>query len=77
MPKMSSFRNKAILADLTATPQRVDTRHVSGINVLYGNGSAHWVERGAINDELIQCPAISPTSNPHQDAIWQVFDRQS
>ena len=76
MPKLAAFRNKAILADLTAAPQRVDTRHRTGVNVLYGNGSAGWVDRGAIDAELVQCPAISPSANPHQDAIWMVFDRR-
>ena len=34
------------LADLTATPQRVDLRHRDGINVLYGDGAGRWVPPG-------------------------------
>lgn len=76
MPRLSQFRNKAIFADLTATPSRVDTRHVKGINVLYGNGSAKWVDRTVFNADLQASPAISPVYNPQQDNIWKALDRE-
>jgi prepilin-type N-terminal cleavage/methylation domain-containing protein/prepilin-type processing-associated H-X9-DG protein len=75
MPRLYKFRNKAILADLTAIIARVDTRHVAGVNVLYGDGSATWVDRSTFNTPLQQCPSIGPAANPHQDAIWKSFDR--
>ena len=76
MPRLREFREKAILADLVATPQRLDTRHRIGINVLWGNGAARWVDRAAIDDELRQCLTIAPVANPHQDAIWKILDQQ-
>ena len=76
VPKLSDFRNKAILADLFHTPGRVNTRHKTGINVLFGNGGAHWVDRGVFEDELEQCPAIAPAANPFQDQIWALLDRE-
>ena len=76
LPRLTQFRDKALLADLVATPQRLDTRHRTGINVLYGNGSARWIERAPFEAELELCPAISPTSSPHQDAIWHTLDLQ-
>jgi prepilin-type N-terminal cleavage/methylation domain-containing protein len=75
MPKLNEFRNKAIFADLTALPARVDTRHRSGINVLFGNGAAHWVERSRFDADLAACTAIKNTFNPQQDAIWAALDR--
>jgi prepilin-type N-terminal cleavage/methylation domain-containing protein len=79
MPRMYVFANKAIFADLVSNPPRVDTRHVRGINVLYGNGAAHWVARGVFNSDLSQCgnpfPAVS-TFNVFQDNIWAALDRQ-
>ena len=42
-PKLSKFKNQAILSDLFSSPQRVDGRHVKGIQVLYGHGGAKWV----------------------------------
>lgn len=43
-PKFASLKNKAIVADLIAYPQAITRRHKSGVNVLYANGSAQWVE---------------------------------
>jgi len=74
MPKLAEFKNKAIFADLTALPARLDARHRSGINVLYGDGSAHWVERKTFDDDLRLCTSISPTFNTRQDSIWRKID---
>ncbi|HZN68648.1 MAG TPA: prepilin-type N-terminal cleavage/methylation domain-containing protein [Tepidisphaeraceae bacterium] len=75
MPKLEDFRNKAIFGDLTAMPARVDKRHRTGVNVLYGDGSAGWVDRVRFDDPLSQCTAIGPQFNPQQDAIWKALDR--
>jgi prepilin-type N-terminal cleavage/methylation domain-containing protein/prepilin-type processing-associated H-X9-DG protein len=75
MPRLSKFKNKAIFADLTAVIARVDTRHKTGLNVLYGDGSAIWIERGRFNSPLMNCPAINRSANPFQDEIWASFDR--
>jgi type II secretory pathway pseudopilin PulG len=78
LPRLTQFANKAIFADLVSNPPRVDTRHVQGINVLYGNGAAHWVARNTFNSDLSQCgnpfPAVS-TFNVYQDNIWAALDR--
>jgi prepilin-type N-terminal cleavage/methylation domain-containing protein/prepilin-type processing-associated H-X9-DG protein len=76
LPKLTQFKNKAILADLTAAPARVDSRHRTGINVLYGDGSAHWVDRSHFNTPLMPC-TTSPNAqwNANQDAIWQSLDQ--
>ncbi len=44
-PKLSKFKNAAIVSDIFSTPQRVNARHPKGINVLYANGGAKWVRR--------------------------------
>jgi prepilin-type N-terminal cleavage/methylation domain-containing protein len=79
LPLLNNFQSKAIFADLTANASRVDTRHKTGINVLFGNGSAHWVDRGLFDTPLSQCgtpTAGVATWNPQQDAIWAVLDKQ-
>jgi prepilin-type N-terminal cleavage/methylation domain-containing protein len=80
MPKLNRFRNKAILADLTASKTRVVTRHKTGINVLYGNGSAKWVHLSAFAqpDASWPDPVTPPTPNFNatQDAIWSAIDRE-
>jgi len=75
MPRLTKFKNKAIFADLTAVVARVDTRHKTGVNVLFGDGSAFWVDRSKFNNDLIGCTTISPSNNARQDAIWESFDR--
>jgi prepilin-type N-terminal cleavage/methylation domain-containing protein/prepilin-type processing-associated H-X9-DG protein len=75
LPRLPRFRNKAIFADLTAIVARVDTRHKTGINVLYGDGSALWIDRGKFNTDLIGCTVINASNNPRQDAIWEALDR--
>jgi prepilin-type processing-associated H-X9-DG protein len=75
IPKLTAFKHKAIFADLTATPDRLNTRHKDGVNVLYGDGSARWVYRKGFEEPLQACPAISLDANPHQDEIWAVLDR--
>ena len=76
VPKLSQFKSKAIFADLVATASRVDARHERGVNVLYGDGGAGWVDRSTFNEPLSQCTK-SPdvATNPFQDEIWKLLDR--
>ena len=80
MPKLTNFRNKAIFADLTSSATRVATRHVAGINVLYGNGSARWVNLKAFDQPAASWPepTLPPNAgfNATQDLIWQALDGQ-
>src|SRR2546423_12422172 len=46
-PQISKLKRIAIAADIFSTPARIIQRHVKGINVLYADGSAIWVEREA------------------------------
>jgi prepilin-type N-terminal cleavage/methylation domain-containing protein len=75
MPRLNRFKNKAIFADLTALPARVETRHRRGINVLFGDSSARWIERGVFDEPLKPCNAIAAKFNDNQDKIWQALDR--
>jgi hypothetical protein len=74
MPRLIKFKNRAILADLTALPARLDTRHRTGVNVLSGDGSARWVGRRAFDVPLSNCTAIDPQFNDEQDEIWAALD---
>ncbi len=74
MPRLNKFKNKAVIADLTAIVNRVDTRHRVGINVLYGDSSAKWVVRKLFNDDLKDCTVIAPINNANQTRIWWTLD---
>ena len=75
-PKLANFQTKALISDLFHMPMRLDTRHRDGINVLYGDGSAHWAPRTDFNDQLKQCTSISGTWNDNQLAIWHILDKE-
>jgi len=42
-PKLSHFKNKALVSDLIGAPERINIRHKTGVNVYYSNGSAKFV----------------------------------
>jgi type II secretory pathway pseudopilin PulG len=80
LPRLSEFKNKAILADLTAARTRLETRHRVGLNVLFGNGAATWIDRKQIEPAISQLPepagAPNPAWNPQMDAVWLGLDRR-
>ena len=77
VPKLSRFRNKAIFADITSTADRVLQRHVKGLNVLYSNGAAKWVDKNIIQAELDQSPdSFTNSANTPQKTLWEKLDRE-
>jgi prepilin-type N-terminal cleavage/methylation domain-containing protein len=83
-PKLTKMKNQALLSDLFSSPQRVDGRHVKGVQVLYGHGGAKWVDRrvtgpGGIpfhNDLLVSKDPFSPMYNVMQQRMWYTLDAQ-
>jgi prepilin-type N-terminal cleavage/methylation domain-containing protein/prepilin-type processing-associated H-X9-DG protein len=75
MPRLADLHAKAIFADLTALPARVDLRHRDGINVLYGDGGASWVARSAFDKSLKKCTSLDPKFNDDQRDIWLALDK--
>ncbi len=80
LPKLRSFKNTAILADTTASFVRLDTRHRTGLNALFGDGSAFWIERKQIEPAISSLPepagAPNPAMNDLMDAVWAGLDRR-
>ena len=76
MPRLDDLARQALLADGTGTPDRVDSRHRDGANVLYTDGGAQWVPRSFFDQPLSQCATITAACNPQQDAIWSVFNQR-
>lgn len=84
-PKQVKFKNMAIVADLFNDPDFLNARHRTGINVLYSNGSARWVQRAAFNEDLRNLPTIGTVgeggwwSYSHAarfNNIWRTLDRE-
>ena len=62
MPKLSKLKNKAIAADLIVDKSAVVKRHKKGVNALYANGSAQWVELSLLEKQGIW---------PQQGIVWK------
>jgi hypothetical protein len=80
-PTLTSMKSVAIFADLFPWRERVEQRHIKGINVLYGHGGARWVDRGVFNNQLRDLPDtttnnMKPAENKYQRAIWLLLDRE-
>ncbi|HEY8666752.1 MAG TPA: type II secretion system protein [Tepidisphaeraceae bacterium] len=75
MPRFSKVKNRAIFADLVHSTQFVMSAHRGGVNVLYGNGGAHWVPLSLFRANLDACGTdFNAAANPFIDAIWIKFD---
>jgi len=51
-PRISKMKRVAIAADIFANPIRIQQRHTTGFNVAYADGSATWIERRALSNDL-------------------------
>jgi prepilin-type N-terminal cleavage/methylation domain-containing protein len=80
LPRLSMFKDTAILSDVMSSQPFIDNGHVKGVNVMYGNGSARWVDRKAIEAGTQDLNEITPgfkkTQDPHQDNIWKALDKE-
>jgi prepilin-type N-terminal cleavage/methylation domain-containing protein len=62
--KVKEYNNKAILADLIGDERLIDGVHKTGVNVLYGNYSAHYVPKAFFKQELqFQHVSAAPLTN--------------
>src|SRR5437773_4628185 len=53
MDRLVRLKSNAIVADIICFPASLDSRHKKGINVLYGHGGAHWVDRKALENAVV------------------------
>jgi len=73
LPRLSELSGLPLLADGCGLPDRVDSRHRQGVNVLYANGSARWVRRAVFDEPLKRNSGMSAANNAAQDALWQAL----
>jgi prepilin-type N-terminal cleavage/methylation domain-containing protein/prepilin-type processing-associated H-X9-DG protein len=75
-PLLQTLGRIAVLADGAGLPERVDSRHRDGINMLRADGSAAWVARTLFNTPLQNCSGISAANNAYLDQIWSILNNQ-
>jgi len=66
MARLTQLKNKAILADANMCPLHLKSRHIKGVNVLYGHGGAKWVSK----DAFMKAPYSTITVGPSDNAIY-------
>jgi prepilin-type processing-associated H-X9-DG protein len=52
LPKLTKMKHAAIAAYIFSNPTRIRQRHGDGFNVVYSDGSANWVRRTALTNDL-------------------------
>lgn len=75
-PQLDDLSTNAILADGVGLPDRVDSRHRHGANVVFGSGGAKWVSRDVFNAPLGTCSGINAANNAAQDQVWAALSAQ-
>jgi type II secretory pathway pseudopilin PulG len=76
-PRLSRLKNEAIVSDINSSSTRIIVAHQKGINVLYANGGAKWVDKGGIMQLLEDLKgAFSPTKDPLVDELWEKLDAE-
>ncbi|HZZ43530.1 MAG TPA: prepilin-type N-terminal cleavage/methylation domain-containing protein [Tepidisphaeraceae bacterium] len=81
-PKLSHFKRLALVADTFQSSTRgINSRHKTGINVLYADGSARYVLRGVVQDMIDDMDkrfglSTTVTANTDIRTCWLRFDQQ-
>jgi prepilin-type processing-associated H-X9-DG protein len=88
LPRLTKFKNRAIVADLAPTPFFIDRRHRSGLNVCYADGSAKWITRESVDGSLNGIPDLITAFDPGWNdrmldtsvdpavGMWARFDKE-
>lgn len=74
-PKLDTLGFVAVLADGVGQPARLDSRHRTGVNAAFSDGSVRWVLRQRFEAALSACNIISPLCNDAQDLVWSELDQ--
>jgi prepilin-type N-terminal cleavage/methylation domain-containing protein/prepilin-type processing-associated H-X9-DG protein len=74
MLRLNRLKRKAVVADIMASADRLTGGHKTGGNVLYADGSAHWVLAGVFQPVLNQGNLFDGTGNWAMDATWNALD---
>jgi prepilin-type N-terminal cleavage/methylation domain-containing protein/prepilin-type processing-associated H-X9-DG protein len=86
--RLSRMKSRAIVSDIISSPTRVRVAHQKGMNVLYADGSAKWVDAGVVRYQDDGTSALidpaqpkaglgsgfSVANNDNVDLVWKRFD---
>jgi prepilin-type N-terminal cleavage/methylation domain-containing protein len=72
-PKLAKYKSSAILSDINSSETRLRIAHKKGINVLYANGGAKFVDAKLILPDMLQTD-FNEGTNRFQDGLWYKLD---
>jgi prepilin-type processing-associated H-X9-DG protein len=80
VPSLTSMKRAAVFSDQISSHERLLRCHIKGVNVAYADGSANWIDKGVIIDELLQLndnftAQTVEASNFLHEEIWRKFDK--
>lgn len=65
-----------LLADGVGLPERLDSRHITGVHVLYADAAVAWQSRNNFDTPLSSCIGIDPANNPWQQQVWDILSQR-
>ena len=72
-PKLARYKSAAILSDINSSETRVRIAHKKGINVIYANGGAKYVDAKLVLPDML-LTNFNANTNHYQDAVWYKLD---
>jgi len=73
-PKLAKYKSSAILSDINSSETRLRIAHKKGINVLYANGGAKFVDAKLVLPDMLKTD-FNETTNHFQDGLWFKLDQ--
>jgi len=78
--RLVKVKNLALVSDIAASKERIAQAHKTGVNVLYGNGGAKWVDLKLVKQNIDLCgfdftQPSKTSNNTQQRLMWEKFDR--
>ena len=75
MMRVTQMKSRMIASDIVSSPDRIKLiTHKKGVNVLYGDGSAKWVNLDHFRDQLDAFTGFNASQNTRMENLWLRLD---
>jgi len=73
MVRLTDLPLGPLLGDGVGLPERLDSRHVTGVHTLYTDSAVKWNPRTRFEVPLSESVGLSPDNNEAQRRIWEIL----
>ncbi len=73
LPRLYELEGTPLLADTVNLPDRIDSRHATGVHVLYADSAVRFIDRPLFDNQLNQTTTLDPANNDIQREIWNTL----